>query len=193
MIFVPYNYLFDRDARKSTFGEHVNFDNAVLIFDEAHNLEEFASESSSFDITSANVAACVAEVQRALQYMDMLNMDGGGGDISGGGLKRHNVLSLKSLYRVHVTKMIGGTNAAGGGGFAGGRTISFWCFTPALAMRELSFLNVRSIIITSGTLSPLPSCAMELGLKFPVQLENDHVIGGMLVFFPSYVAMEAAI
>jgi regulator of telomere elongation helicase 1 len=149
-------------------------------------------------------------------------------------------LARAKSYRVHVTKMIGGTNAAGGGGFAGGRTISFWCFTPALAMRELSFLNVRSIIITSGTLSPLPSCAMELGLKFPVQLENDHVImpdqifvrvigkgvsgkelsskfgrrddpeyitelgntlaslcgnipGGMLVFFPSYVAMEAAI
>lgn len=150
-------------------------------------------------------------------------------------------LARAKSYRVHVTKMTGGTNAAGsGGGFAGGRTISFWCFAPALAMRELSFLNVRSIIITSGTLSPLPSCAMELGLKFPVQLENEHVImpdqifvrvigkgvsgkelsskfgrrddpeyitelgntlaslcgnipGGMLVFFPSYVAMEAAI
>lgn len=129
---------------------------------------------------------------------------------------------------------------AGGGGFSGGRTVSFWCFAPALAMRDLSFLKVRSIIITSGTLSPLPSCAVELGLKFPVQLENDHVIqsdqifvrvigkgvsgkelsskfgrrddpeyitelgntlaslcgnipGGMLVFFPSYVAMEAAV
>ena len=122
----------------------------------------------------------------------------------------------------------------------GGRTISYWCFAPALAMRELSFLKVRSIIITSGTLSPLPSCAMELGLKFPVQLENDHVIqpdqiyvrvigkgvsgkelsskfgrrddpeyvmelgntlaslcgnipGGVLVFFPSYSAMETSV
>ena len=29
LIFVPYNYLFDRDARESTFGEYVNFDNAI--------------------------------------------------------------------------------------------------------------------------------------------------------------------
>ena len=78
-------------------------------------------------------------------------------------------------YRVHVSK-ISGSGSNGGGGFAGGRTISYWCFAPALAMRELSFLNVRSIIITSGTLSPLPSFSLELGLNFPVQLENNHVI-----------------
>ena len=330
----------------------------------AHNLEEFASESSSFDLGSGDVAGCVAEVQRALQYLEMNSHGGPESDGVGGGLSKHNVLHLKSVllkfekylvesidsggrggdanssshpgeyifdifqrgagithdnlqifinfvkqvsdfimefkggmagsrnsssgtpkldhfrecilwidndictnsftrihplctivncikrafgsgthllalaraksYRVHVTKI------TGGGGFAGGRIISFWCFAPALAMRELTFLKVRSIIITSGTLSPLPSFSMELGLKFPVQLENDHVIqpdqifvrvigkgvsgkeltskfgrrddpeyilelgntlaslcnnipGGILVFFPSYVAMEAAI
>lgn len=62
-------------------------------------------------------------------------------------------------YRVHVTKAQPNT----GGGFTGGRTISYWCFAPALAMRELAFLKVRSILITSGTLSPLPSFSMELG------------------------------
>ena len=120
LIFVPYNYLFDRDARESTFGEHVNFDNAVLIFDEAHNLEEFASESSSFDITSADVAACVSEVQRALQYMDMLNVDGGGGDVSGGGLKRHNVLSLKSVFLRFEKYLADSTPLGGVGGDGGG-------------------------------------------------------------------------
>lgn len=152
--------------------------------------------------------------------------------------ERKHLLSLARAksYRVHVTKA-----SPGGGGFQGGsRTISFWCFAPALAMRELSFLKVRSIIITSGTLSPLPSFQMELGLNFPIQLENNHVIksdqifvrvvgkgvsgkelsskfgrrddpeyiaelgntlaslcrnipGGILVFFPSYGAMETAI
>lgn len=62
-------------------------------------------------------------------------------------------------YRVHVTKVQQNTN----GGFSDGRTISYWCFAPALAMRELAFLKVRSILITSGTLSPLPSFRMELG------------------------------
>lgn len=37
-------------------------------------------------------------------------------------------------------------------------------------------LQVRSILLTSGTLSPLDSFAGELGLDFPVRLENPHVI-----------------
>lgn len=82
-------------------------------------------------------------------------------------------LARAKSYRVHMTKIVGSGN---GGGYSGGRTISYWCFAPALAMRELSFLKVRSILITSGTLSPLPSFSMELGLHFPVQLENNHVI-----------------
>lgn len=91
ILFVPYNYLFDRDARESTLAE-VDFENSVLIFDEAHNLEEFASESSSFDLTSGDVAGCVGEVQRALQYLQS-NPDGGGGD-----KLRDNMLRLKSIF-----------------------------------------------------------------------------------------------
>ena len=265
IIFVPYNYLFDPDARTTTLAE-VDFANAVLIFDEAHNLEEFASESSSFDLTSADIAGCVGEVQRALQYLqlnpDMGNeglkdnmmrlksiflrmeqylLDGisqprSGQKVStdgaashpgefifdllkeGGGITHKNngifisfvrevsefimdfkgntssatpkmdhfvacikkvfgtgtnllALARSKSYRVHVS-----AKSNDGGGFAGGRTISYWCFAPSLAMRELTFLNVRSILITSGTLSPLPSFSMELGMNFEVQLENDHVI-----------------
>lgn len=265
IIFVPYNYLFDPDARTTTLAE-VDFANAVLIFDEAHNLEEFASESSSFDLTSADIAGCVGEVQRALQYLQ-LNPDMGneglkdnmmrlksiflrmeqyllegisqprsGQKVStdgaashpgefifdllkeGGGITHKNngifisfvrevsefimdfkgntssatpkmdhfvacikkvfgsgtnllALARSKSYRVHVS-----AKSTDGGGFAGGRTISYWCFAPSLAMRELTFLNVRSILITSGTLSPLPSFSMELGMNFEVQLENDHVI-----------------
>lgn len=43
-------------------------------------------------------------------------------------------------------------------------------------MEELSNLNVRSILVTSGTLSPLPSYSMELGIPFPHTLENPHII-----------------
>jgi hypothetical protein len=59
-----------------------------------------------------------------------------------------------------------------------GRTISYWCFAPSVAMEELSNLSVRSIIVTSGTLSPLPSYSMELGIPFPHTLENPHIIEG---------------
>jgi regulator of telomere elongation helicase 1 len=93
IIFVPYNYLFDRDARESTLAE-VDFANSVLIFDEAHNLEEFASESSSFDLNSGDVAGCVGEVQRALQYLE-LNPDSTTG---GGNQLKDNMLRLKSIF-----------------------------------------------------------------------------------------------
>ena len=45
-----------------------------------------------------------------------------------------------------------------------GRTLSWWCFNPGFAMEEFSQLGVRSIILTSGTLAPLDSFAVELKL-----------------------------
>ena len=55
-------------------------------------------------------------------------------------------------------------------------TLSYWCFDPGLAMQELSRTNVRSILLTSGTLAPLDTLASELSLDFPIRLENPHVI-----------------
>ncbi|XP_010249778.1 PREDICTED: regulator of telomere elongation helicase 1 isoform X2 [Nelumbo nucifera] len=56
------------------------------------------------------------------------------------------------------------------------RMLSWWCFNPGIAMGEFRSLGVGSIILTSGTLSPLDSFAQELKLEFPVRLENPHVI-----------------
>lgn len=44
------------------------------------------------------------------------------------------------------------------------RTLSWWCFHPGIAMEEFAKMNVGSIILTSGTLSPLDSFAQELKL-----------------------------
>jgi regulator of telomere elongation helicase 1 len=257
LILVPYNYLFDKDSRSTTLKD-VPWDNAVVIFDEAHNLESFASESASFDLTSLDIAGCVNEIQRAMGYIEMM------GD-QGERVKKENVIKLKSIflnledyilnldsktayrgefmmeifkkgatinhanhelfinevrkltdvfmevkggsnsrgapkleqfvqcvkrvygeptearciakaqsYRVHVTpKNSSGNNTNGS---TAGRTVSYWCFAPAEAMRELANLNVRSILVTSGTLSPLDSYALELDLPFPHRLENPHII-----------------
>nr|KYP46912.1 Regulator of telomere elongation helicase 1 [Cajanus cajan] len=56
------------------------------------------------------------------------------------------------------------------------RTLSWWCFNPGIAMEDFSRYGVRSIILTSGTLSPMESFAKELKLDFPIRLENPHVI-----------------
>ncbi|RUS17041.1 hypothetical protein BC937DRAFT_90505 [Endogone sp. FLAS-F59071] len=42
-----------------------------------------------------------------------------------------------------------------------GRKVSFWCFSPGLAMKDIMDQGVRSVILASGTLSPLESFASE--------------------------------
>ncbi|CAI2384495.1 unnamed protein product [Moneuplotes crassus] len=54
--------------------------------------------------------------------------------------------------------------------------LTFQCLSPEYVFTKLKSLRPRSIILTSGTLSPLDSLESELGLEFPVRLENKHVI-----------------
>ncbi|XP_065829522.1 regulator of telomere elongation helicase 1-like [Oscarella lobularis] len=65
---------------------------------------------------------------------------------------------------------------------AGGRTLSYWCFSPGHAMNDLTAQGVHSLILTSGTLSPLSSFSAELKIPFPVSIENPHVIERHQVF-----------
>ncbi|XP_062473135.1 Fanconi anemia group J protein isoform X1 [Pezoporus occidentalis] len=52
--------------------------------------------------------------------------------------------------------------------------LNFWCLNPAVAFSDLN--DVRTIVLTSGTLSPMDSFSSELGVKFSIQLEANHVI-----------------
>ncbi|CAB4062059.1 BRIP1 [Lepeophtheirus salmonis] len=60
-------------------------------------------------------------------------------------------------------------------------SLHFWCLNPAL-----SFIGVkddlRSVILTSGTLSPMNSFASELDVSFPIMLEASHVIDKKQLF-----------
>ncbi|XP_021085448.1 regulator of telomere elongation helicase 1 isoform X3 [Mesocricetus auratus] len=57
-----------------------------------------------------------------------------------------------------------------------GKVLSYWCFSPSHSMRELVCQGVRTLILTSGTLAPLSSFALEMQIPFPVCLENPHII-----------------
>ena len=50
------------------------------------------------------------------------------------------------------------------------------CFNPAFAFHELLSKKPRSIILTSGTLSPLDTFEEEIGIPFKFKLVNSHVI-----------------
>ncbi|KAE8709047.1 pentatricopeptide repeat-containing protein [Hibiscus syriacus] len=77
-------------------------------------------------------------------------------------------------YRVHVQEAE--VNASDIFKGKSSRTLGWWCFNPGIAMQTFTEMGVGSILVTSGTLSPLDSFAQELKLDFPVQLENPHVI-----------------
>jgi regulator of telomere elongation helicase 1 len=260
LVLVPYNYLFDKDSRATTLAD-IPWDNTVIIFDEAHNLESFASESASFDLSTLDISRCIQEISRALGYVEafpehenkikkdnilrlksiflgleeyILNMNNqaahrgeymmdifqkgasithtnhelfilevrklvdifldvqGGSNSKGASGLQHFVQCVKRVYgeqtearclakaqsyRVHITpKTNGNSNSYNKNSNNVGRTVSYWCFAPSEAMRELANLKVRSIIVTSGTLSPLQSYAMELDLPFPNRLENPHIV-----------------
>ncbi|KAL0073826.1 hypothetical protein J3Q64DRAFT_1882960, partial [Phycomyces blakesleeanus] len=53
--------------------------------------------------------------------------------------------------------------------------LGFWCLNPGVIFNQLSTLT-HSIVLTSGTLSPLNIFASELNSPFPIRLEANHVI-----------------
>ncbi|KAF1789930.1 P-loop containing nucleoside triphosphate hydrolase [Phytophthora cactorum] len=50
-----------------------------------------------------------------------------------------------------------------------------WCLNAAVAFSDVAS-QARSVILTSGTLSPMESFAGELGVDFPIRLEANHVV-----------------
>lgn len=269
VLFMPYNYLIDRKARG---GLGLDLENSVIIFDEAHNLEGFCGDASSFDLTTDDLRTSLQEVNQVVKLVEdpifgathigavspgecklvqafilsflsqimsiKVQADPSGGnshftaradcvfdmvqkcgtsnermrsllDSMNGVAKiwvedRHakgqsgiachlQVLEtvLRTLYKPvegedskAMVPAISGSDApafrvyltedAKSGDKK--RTLSLWCFNPGMALRELTSQKVRSVILASGTLSPLTSFAHELQLPFGYQLENTHVI-----------------
>ena len=56
------------------------------------------------------------------------------------------------------------------------KKLGFWCFNPGLGFNKLNALEPLSIILTSGTLSPMSSFATELKTDFSIKVEWGHVI-----------------
>lgn len=66
LILLPYNYLLDASMRSKI---QVNWNNAVVIFDEAHNVEKVAADSASCSLTSTEIAQCIEELQNVIRIL----------------------------------------------------------------------------------------------------------------------------
>lgn len=111
------------------------------------------------------------------------------------GKSRQECIANTQFYRAFITDEVVEANprrlSGGGGGgdqykktltlsgsVAGTkkRVVNYWCFSSGLALEDLRKLGVRSLILTSGTLSPMDSFKEDARIPFSEELENAHVI-----------------
>jgi regulator of telomere elongation helicase 1 len=64
LVLLPYNYLIDRNIRLST---DLRIDNAIVVFDEAHNLNDMLCQEASFELTGREFGTMIAEVQKLIK------------------------------------------------------------------------------------------------------------------------------
>ncbi|CAE8620598.1 unnamed protein product [Polarella glacialis] len=309
LLLIAYDYLIGSQTRESL---QISLKNSILIFDEGHNIERSCEASASFELTQADIAGAITELDDAFELIsegtvnaaealpdmaedaflklmnaakkhlmgledsvsvDKLAKDArtdrmmfkapgshiltilGRGSARGGGVAKEDfknlsnafkramsvltysmetassgglyldklqglfsaafkpeVTELDKNYQVLIYEEIGDSkkgskrkavdffsDAAPREGDAVVRTLCLWCFSCSVAMRELQQHEVHSVIITSGTLSPLDSTAEAFGVPFPVVLENTHVIdtrkqlwGGVLTAGPAKITLDAS-
>ncbi|XP_062316136.1 regulator of telomere elongation helicase 1 [Osmerus eperlanus] len=282
IIFMPYNYLLDPKSRRA---HNIELNGAVIIFDEAHNVEKMCEESMSFDLTPYDLASAIDAVDKLLveqaqeagqgQASEDFNVESLNSglklditmiakikqilldlevaidsyEVPEKGITKPGSFIYEIFQRAHLTldsktavfealdqiagylagrpgifmnttglqklseiiQLVFTSDPQEGGGGAQmqsntalfkvhihrdtshhkkkqnndiwsssskkqGNVLSYWCFSPGFSMKELKGQGVRSIILTSGTLSPLSSFTSEMQIPFPVCLENPHVI-----------------
>ena len=59
VIFMPYNYLVDEKIRENF---EINFQNSIIIFDEAHNIAQTCEDEASFSIETKNLETVIMEL-----------------------------------------------------------------------------------------------------------------------------------
>jgi len=67
-------------------------------------------------------------------------------------------------FRVYISEESSEVWTNGRRQLVSGRSLSLWCFSSGVAMRNLTNIGVRCVILASGTLSPLDSFAGEMGM-----------------------------
>lgn len=66
IVFTPYNYILDRNLRKSS---QLPLYNSILIIDESHNIEQLLEESASIQITSSDINFAVEDVNHIIKEL----------------------------------------------------------------------------------------------------------------------------
>lgn len=63
ILFLPYNYLLDPRIRQAN---QISLENAIIILDEAHNVEKVCEESASTSITSTQIYIALRDINKVI-------------------------------------------------------------------------------------------------------------------------------
>nr|KAG5688345.1 hypothetical protein BaRGS_027887 [Batillaria attramentaria] len=114
--------------------------------------ERICEESASFDLSSVDLATAIEETtQLGVKFTEMASAE-----FMFELLSKVNIgFESKSLLIDLLDKLVTYLNNDE-------RILSYWCFSPGYSMKDLMAHGVKSIILTSGTLSPISSFTMEM-------------------------------
>ena len=72
LVLLPYNYLIEPTIRDKL---NLSLQNAIVIFDEAHNLDAVCTEAASIDLSVIEIGQAVAELQRVLEEVQAIQTE----------------------------------------------------------------------------------------------------------------------
>ncbi|EPY86533.1 hypothetical protein CB1_000306001 [Camelus ferus] len=169
----------------------INLKEQVVILDEAHNIEDCARESASYSITEVQLRFARDELD------SMVNNNIRKKDHEPLRAVCYSLIKFADDYKVAIQQTyswINQTDTSDKNGFlvlpknkkrlrqkTAVHVLNFWCLNPAVAFSDING-KVWTIVLTSGTLSPMKSFSSELGVTFTIQLEANHVINNSQVW-----------
>jgi regulator of telomere elongation helicase 1 len=99
LVLMPYNYLFDPVVRR---GLQVNWTNSIVIFDEAHNVEQVATDAASCEISTATLGSCITELKGILQALQ----EGSAANDSEDPLTSERVVRLFTIVNEFLNRLV---------------------------------------------------------------------------------------
>ncbi|KAL9248843.1 Fanconi anemia group J protein-like protein [Drosera capensis] len=199
LVFCPYSYIISPTIRRAM---EVDIKGAVIILDEAHNIEDMAREAGSVEVDEesllrqkavreleeANISQncfptlqeCAVKAIKAASdaESELVHLSGRSAIVLEGlfsslGFFFHGNGVHFNDYQLALQRSV--KRDAGDLSAPWVLTLSLWCLHPAVVFREIADHSL-SVILTSGTLSPMHSFSSELGIQFGTCLEAPHVI-----------------
>ena len=101
IVFLPYNYVINPKLLKSF---KLDMTNAIVIFDEAHNIEQVCQDAASTSLASSEIKACIEDIDFVIQYLYDSDDNHGPFGITDCKKIKDMVLSLATeVENIHVT------------------------------------------------------------------------------------------